>query len=165
MLLPFTLAHWDIILWLGREDLHLVDLTSMQNCQLLYFIPLTLSDACFAILFFEIMFVVTWFRRRESTDVEDLFIAHISGMDTLARGLRNVAKLIEVKWLFKLMKHHSEMYWVCFPNSRMVLSPSLSANATKASTPNSGLWSRYVHSLIDPFNYKLRDQITNLLIS
>ncbi|KAG5563750.1 hypothetical protein RHGRI_000076 [Rhododendron griersonianum] len=33
--------------------------------------------------------------RRESTDVEDLFIAHISGMDTLARGLRNVAKLIE----------------------------------------------------------------------
>lgn len=39
-------------------------------------------------------------RRRESTDVEDLFIAHISGMDTLARGLRNVAKLIEVASLF-----------------------------------------------------------------
>lgn len=35
-------------------------------------------------------------RRRESTDVEDMFIAHVSGMDTLARGLRNVAKLIEV---------------------------------------------------------------------
>jgi xylose isomerase len=35
-------------------------------------------------------------RRRESTDVEDLFLAHISGMDTLARGLRNAAKLIEV---------------------------------------------------------------------
>eukprot|EP00252_Welwitschia_mirabilis_P025500 TRINITY_DN798_c0_g1_i2.p1 TRINITY_DN798_c0_g1~~TRINITY_DN798_c0_g1_i2.p1 ORF type:complete len:518 (+),score=75.33 TRINITY_DN798_c0_g1_i2:233-1555(+) len=34
--------------------------------------------------------------RRESVDVEDLFIAHISGMDTLARGLRNAAKLIEV---------------------------------------------------------------------
>ncbi|KAK4777957.1 hypothetical protein SAY87_018144 [Trapa incisa] len=33
--------------------------------------------------------------RRESTDVEDLFIAHISGMDTLARGLQNAAKLIE----------------------------------------------------------------------
>ncbi|KAF6151400.1 hypothetical protein GIB67_041908, partial [Kingdonia uniflora] len=32
--------------------------------------------------------------RRESTDVEDLFIAHVSGMDTMARGLRNVAKLI-----------------------------------------------------------------------
>jgi len=36
------------------------------------------------------------FSRRESTDVEDLFIAHISGMDTMARGLRNAAKLIEV---------------------------------------------------------------------
>ena len=36
------------------------------------------------------------YRRRESTDVEDLFIAHIAGMDTLARGLRNAAKLIEV---------------------------------------------------------------------
>ena len=35
-------------------------------------------------------------RRRESTDIEDMFLAHISGMDTLARGLRNVAKLIEV---------------------------------------------------------------------
>lgn len=42
------------------------------------------------------------FRRRESTDVEDLFIAHISGMDTLARGLRNVAKLIEVIYSFFL---------------------------------------------------------------
>lgn len=35
-------------------------------------------------------------RRRESTDVEDLFIAHIAGMDTIARGLRNAAKIIEV---------------------------------------------------------------------
>ncbi|KAG6410472.1 hypothetical protein SASPL_128533 [Salvia splendens] len=34
--------------------------------------------------------------RRESTDVEDIFIAHIAGMDTIARGLRNAAKLIEV---------------------------------------------------------------------
>lgn len=33
--------------------------------------------------------------RRESVDVEDLFIAHISGMDTMARGLRNAAKLLE----------------------------------------------------------------------
>ncbi|KAL4554200.1 hypothetical protein LXL04_039671 [Taraxacum kok-saghyz] len=33
--------------------------------------------------------------RRESTDIEDLFIAHIAGMDTLARGLRNAAKLLE----------------------------------------------------------------------
>lgn len=31
--------------------------------------------------------------RRESTTVEDLFYAHISGMDALARGLRNAAAL------------------------------------------------------------------------
>jgi len=31
--------------------------------------------------------------RRESTDVEDLFIAHVSGMDTWARALRSVALL------------------------------------------------------------------------
>lgn len=37
-----------------------------------------------------------YFSRRESTDVEDLFIAHVSGMDTMARGLRSAAKLIEV---------------------------------------------------------------------
>ncbi|KAI4367137.1 hypothetical protein MLD38_022907 [Melastoma candidum] len=42
--------------------------------------------------------------RRESTDVEDLFIAHITGMDTLARGLRNVAKLIEDGSLEALVK-------------------------------------------------------------
>jgi xylose isomerase len=34
--------------------------------------------------------------RRESTNVEDMFLAHIFGMDTLARGLHNVVKLIEV---------------------------------------------------------------------
>nr|XP_029143294.1 uncharacterized protein LOC112696217 [Arachis hypogaea] len=33
--------------------------------------------------------------RRESTNVEDLFIAHIIGMDTMARGFKNAAKLIE----------------------------------------------------------------------
>lgn len=33
--------------------------------------------------------------RRESTSVEDLFIGHISGMDTLARGLRNAASLMQ----------------------------------------------------------------------
>jgi len=33
--------------------------------------------------------------RRESTEIEDLFIAHINGMDTMARGLLAAAKLIE----------------------------------------------------------------------
>merc|ERR1712217_533852 len=33
--------------------------------------------------------------RRESTDLEDMFIAHIGGMDCLARGLRGAVKLVE----------------------------------------------------------------------
>lgn len=53
----------------------------------------------FHVCFFNHNFITEnweYFRRRESTDVEDLFIAHIVGMDTMARGLRNAAKLIEV---------------------------------------------------------------------
>ena len=33
--------------------------------------------------------------RRESIDVEDLFIGHISGMDAAARGLRAAARMLE----------------------------------------------------------------------
>jgi xylose isomerase len=33
--------------------------------------------------------------RRESPDVEDMFIAHIGAMDTFARGLINAARIIE----------------------------------------------------------------------
>ncbi|KAK2141737.1 hypothetical protein LSH36_1050g00046 [Paralvinella palmiformis] len=33
--------------------------------------------------------------RRESTDPQDLFIAHIGAMDAFARGLRNAAKVVE----------------------------------------------------------------------
>ena len=33
--------------------------------------------------------------RRESTDLEDFFIAHIGGMDTYARGLRAAGRIIE----------------------------------------------------------------------
>ena len=33
--------------------------------------------------------------RRESTDLDDFFIAHIGGMDCYARGLRIAAKMIE----------------------------------------------------------------------
>ena len=31
--------------------------------------------------------------RRESIDIEDMFLAHIGGIDTFARGLRNAAKM------------------------------------------------------------------------
>ncbi|PIA28595.1 hypothetical protein AQUCO_06800036v1 [Aquilegia coerulea] len=48
--------------------------------------------------------------RRESTDVEDLFIAHISGMDTMARGLRNVAKLIEDGSLAELVRKRYQSF-------------------------------------------------------
>jgi len=33
--------------------------------------------------------------RRESTDLEDMFLAHIGGMDCLARGLRGAVKLVQ----------------------------------------------------------------------
>lgn len=57
------------------------------------FLTLWMSETPFLVSF---SFGVIIFRRRESTDVEDLFIAHIGGMDALAHGLRNVAKIIEV---------------------------------------------------------------------
>lgn len=48
--------------------------------------------------------------RRESTDVEDLFIAHISGMDTLARGLRNAVQLIEDGTLDELVRKRYQSF-------------------------------------------------------
>ena len=33
--------------------------------------------------------------RRNSTDLEDIFIAHIAGMDAMARALENAAELLE----------------------------------------------------------------------
>lgn len=41
--------------------------------------------------------------RRESTDLQDMFIAHIGAMDTFARGLRNAAKIIEDGYLGKML--------------------------------------------------------------
>lgn len=43
--------------------------------------------------------------RRESTDVEDLFIAHIGAMDCFARGLRIAAKIIQEGEYQKLIDH------------------------------------------------------------
>ena len=42
--------------------------------------------------------------RRNSTDLEDLFIAHISGMDALARALLNAADILENSELPKMKK-------------------------------------------------------------
>ncbi|KAF2291927.1 hypothetical protein GH714_042269 [Hevea brasiliensis] len=49
-------------------------------------------------------------RRRESIDVEDLFIAHIAGMDTLACGPRNAANLIEDGSLAALVHKRYESF-------------------------------------------------------
>lgn len=45
--------------------------------------------------------------RRESTDLEDMFIAHVGGMDCLARGLRGACKLVEEGLVEKVL---SERY-------------------------------------------------------
>jgi xylose isomerase len=42
--------------------------------------------------------------RRNSTDPEDIFIAHISGMDAMARALMNAAAIIEESPLPKMLK-------------------------------------------------------------
>jgi len=48
--------------------------------------------------------------RRESTDPEDLFIAHINGMDTFARGLRAAAKMKEDDVLDGMVRKRYESY-------------------------------------------------------
>lgn len=42
--------------------------------------------------------------RRESSDVEDMFIAHVGAFDTFARGLRNAARLLEEGVLPNMVK-------------------------------------------------------------
>jgi len=48
--------------------------------------------------------------RRESTDLEDLFIGHIGGMDSFARGLRNAAKLKIDKVFDKILQERYSSY-------------------------------------------------------
>jgi len=43
--------------------------------------------------------------RRNSTDLEDIFIAHISGMDAMARALENAAKLLEESPYKEMLKN------------------------------------------------------------
>lgn len=42
--------------------------------------------------------------RRNSTDLEDIFIAHISGMDVMARALENAAQLLNESPICKMVK-------------------------------------------------------------
>jgi len=48
--------------------------------------------------------------RRESTDVEDMFIAHIGAMDTFARGLKMAARIIDDNLIPKLVKERYISY-------------------------------------------------------
>jgi len=41
--------------------------------------------------------------RRESTDLEDMFLAHVGGMDCLARGLRGACKLVQEGLMKKVL--------------------------------------------------------------
>jgi len=48
--------------------------------------------------------------RRESSDLEDMFIAHIGAMDTMARGLKNAFKLIQDGVLATMVKQRYSSY-------------------------------------------------------
>lgn len=48
--------------------------------------------------------------RRNSTDVEDIFIAHISGMDTFARSLKIAEKILKESNYLELRKKRYESY-------------------------------------------------------
>jgi xylose isomerase len=48
--------------------------------------------------------------RRNSTDVEDIFIAHISGMDTFARALVVADKILKESDYLKLKKKRYESF-------------------------------------------------------
>lgn len=96
-------SNW-VIFAFSREELHQVDSTLTLNCEsctiFLYF-NYNFTSHTVMVAFYLFSFYLNFvqhFRRRESTDIEDLFIAHIIGMDTMARGLRNAAKLIEVTY-------------------------------------------------------------------
>ena len=48
--------------------------------------------------------------RRESTDPEDLLLAHISGIDAIARGFRNAAALVEDGVLDSMVRERYSSY-------------------------------------------------------
>ena len=48
--------------------------------------------------------------RRESTDIDDRFIAHIGAMDTFARGLLAAARIINDKTLSDMVKKRYQSF-------------------------------------------------------
>ena len=78
--------------------------------------------------------------RRRSIDAEDLFIAHIGGIDNLARGLINGVKLIEEKVLNDFLKKRYQDW--SNEEGQMILSGELSleqlSNLAQDPEPKSG---------------------------
>ena len=78
--------------------------------------------------------------RRQSIDAEDLFIAHIGGIDNLARGLINGVKLIEEKVLNDFLKKRYQDW--SNEEGQMILSGELSleqlSNLAQDPEPKSG---------------------------
>merc|ERR1719231_1369395 len=66
--------------------------------------------------------------RRESTDLEDMFLAHIGSMDCFAKGLRNAARLIESGTLDNMVKERYSS-WSTIPLAKEVASFNSSLDA------------------------------------
>ncbi|KAJ3092261.1 hypothetical protein HK102_009231 [Quaeritorhiza haematococci] len=62
--------------------------------------------------------------RRESTDLEDIFIAHIGSMDTFALGLRHAANIIESGRLPKMLSSRYESWNTTDEGKRIELGKS-----------------------------------------
>ena len=76
--------------------------------------------------------------RRNSTDPEDIFIAHISGMDAMARALLNAARIVEESPLPKMLRERYASFdkgeGKAFEEGRMSLE-DIVAYARKAGEP------------------------------
>merc|ERR1712125_32372 len=75
--------------------------------------------------------------RRESTDLEDMFVAHIGGMDCLARGLRGAVKLIE-EGLFEKAVTERYSTWDAEPLAKKVKSGDATLEEVAAHAKNHG---------------------------
>ncbi|CAE7596542.1 xylA [Symbiodinium natans] len=99
--------------------------------------------------------------RRESTDIEDMFIAHIGGMDCLARGLIGACKLVEENLLQKALDTRYSS-WSTNPLAKKVEEgkatlEEIEAYALKAPEPATGSGKQeYLEQLINRYILTIR---------
>ena len=95
--------------------------------------------------------------RRESTDIEDLFIGHINGMDCYARGLRAAAKLIADGKLDAIVKERYATFdkglGAKFANGKASLSELASYAAKSAEPKQSSGKQEKLESLFNRYAY------------